>query len=232
MIRAALRDLLKKKRGKSRTLLFSEGVAACGFKNVLIISWMLCCLSSDKREQDRGSRQQDLKDQGLGRGGTTAVSVGRAAMNQQTPAKSTFGDAVPDMMPHFNALFKSCGLADDLVMCFLLRAAGSDLSISRRVSHFHLICMFGFVYYANLNSKKKKNLDDKQAKHSSLSLIDVAAFCKAGSFAYFHKEVIQMLFIKRGKHQSAVQKLNRAKRLNTYGICKCFILVNKSEGAV
>lgn len=142
MIRAALRDLLKKKRGKSQTLLFSKVVAARCFKNVLI-SWMLCCLSSDKREQERGSRQQDLKDQGLGRGGTTGVSVGRAAMNQQTPAKSTFGDALPDMMPHFNALFKSCGLADNLVMCFLLRAARSNLTISRRVSQFYLICMFG-----------------------------------------------------------------------------------------
>lgn len=31
MIRAALRDLLKKKRGKSQTLLFSKVVAACCF---------------------------------------------------------------------------------------------------------------------------------------------------------------------------------------------------------
>lgn len=180
---------------------------------------MLCCLSSDKREQERGSRQQDLKDQGLARGGTTGVSVGGAAMNQQTPAKSTFGDALPDMMPHFNALFKSCGLADDLVMYFLLRAAGSDVSISWRVSQFYLICMFGFVYYANMIFFFFFTLDDKQAKHSSLSFIDVAAFFKAGSFAYFHKEIIQMLFIKRGTHQSTVQKLKRAKRLNVYSMC-------------
>lgn len=210
MIRAALRDLLKKKRGKSQTLFLSKVVATCCFKNVLIICWMLCCLSSDKREQERGSRQQDLKDQGLGRGGTTGVSVGSAAMNQQTPAKSMFEDALPHMMPHFNALFKSCGLADNLVMCFLLRAAGSDLSISRRVSQFYFFCVFGFVCYANMIFFFF-NLDDKQAKRSSLSLIDVAAFCKAGSFAYFHKEIIQMLFIKRGTHQSTVQKLKRAK---------------------
>nr|XP_046231331.1 smoothelin [Scatophagus argus] len=57
MIRAALRDLLKKKR--------------------------------DKREQERGSRQQDLREQGLSKGGTTgrAVSIGRASMNQQPPTK-------------------------------------------------------------------------------------------------------------------------------------------------
>ncbi|KAF7665385.1 hypothetical protein LDENG_00145240 [Lucifuga dentata] len=53
MIRAALRDLLKKKR--------------------------------EKREQDRGSRQQDLRQQGLSKGGTTGVNIstGRASMNQQ-----------------------------------------------------------------------------------------------------------------------------------------------------
>lgn len=59
MIRAALRDLLKKKR--------------------------------EKREQDRGSRQQDLRQQGLSKGGTTGVnvSIGRASMNQQPTNKPT-----------------------------------------------------------------------------------------------------------------------------------------------
>ncbi|XP_013859255.1 smoothelin [Austrofundulus limnaeus] len=53
MIRAALRDLLKKKR--------------------------------DKREQDRGVRQQELKKSG------TTVSVGRASMNQQPSAHKPAG---------------------------------------------------------------------------------------------------------------------------------------------
>ena len=49
-------------------------------------------LPSDKREQDRGSRQQDLRQQGLSKGGTTGggVSVGRASMNQQPQTNSTF----------------------------------------------------------------------------------------------------------------------------------------------
>lgn len=47
LIRAALRDLLKKKR--------------------------------DKREQERGSRQQELRGQGLARGGAAGVGAGRAA---------------------------------------------------------------------------------------------------------------------------------------------------------
>ncbi|XP_071321334.1 smoothelin [Trachinotus anak] len=65
MIRAALRDLLKKKR--------------------------------DKREQDRGARQQDLRQQVLSKGGTTgaAVSVGRASMNQQPPTNRTTGQPSP-----------------------------------------------------------------------------------------------------------------------------------------
>ncbi|XP_037835554.1 smoothelin isoform X2 [Kryptolebias marmoratus] len=50
LIRAALRDLLKKKR--------------------------------EKREQDRGLRQQDLRQQGLGKGGA-AIGVGRVSTNQQ-----------------------------------------------------------------------------------------------------------------------------------------------------
>uniref|UniRef100_A0A3Q3GCV7 Smoothelin-like n=1 Tax=Labrus bergylta TaxID=56723 RepID=A0A3Q3GCV7_9LABR len=65
MIRAALRDLLKKKR--------------------------------DKREQERGSRQQDLKLQGLSKGGTAggAVSVGRASMNQQQPTNKLSSQPSP-----------------------------------------------------------------------------------------------------------------------------------------
>ncbi|KAM8827525.1 smoothelin isoform 2-T2 [Spinachia spinachia] len=65
MMRAALRELLKKKR--------------------------------DKREQDRGSRQQDLRQQGLGRGAGTggAVAVGRASMNQQPPANRAAGQTSP-----------------------------------------------------------------------------------------------------------------------------------------
>ncbi|XP_045923358.1 smoothelin [Micropterus dolomieu] len=61
MIRAALRDLLKKKR--------------------------------DKREQERGSRQQDLRQQGLSKGETTggAVSIGRASMNWQPPTNKPSG---------------------------------------------------------------------------------------------------------------------------------------------
>ncbi|AWP15199.1 putative smoothelin-like [Scophthalmus maximus] len=65
MIRAALRDLLKKKR--------------------------------DKREQERGSRQQDLRQQGLGKGGTTgaAGSTGRASMNQQSSTHKPAGQPSP-----------------------------------------------------------------------------------------------------------------------------------------
>ncbi|KAF3702093.1 Smoothelin-like protein 1 [Channa argus] len=51
MIRAVLRDLLKKKR--------------------------------EKREQERVSRQQDLKHQGLSKGGPTGGAMGRVSMNQQ-----------------------------------------------------------------------------------------------------------------------------------------------------
>ncbi|XP_041826095.1 smoothelin [Melanotaenia boesemani] len=56
MIRAALRDLLKKKR--------------------------------DKREQERGSRQLDLRQQGLSKVGAAggAVNIGRASMNPQLSA--------------------------------------------------------------------------------------------------------------------------------------------------
>ncbi|KAM9820146.1 smoothelin [Neosynchiropus ocellatus] len=62
MIRAALRDLLKRKRE----------------------------FSLDKREQDRGSRQQDLKQQGLSKGGPAGgVNLGRAAQSlQQQPSSA------------------------------------------------------------------------------------------------------------------------------------------------
>lgn len=45
------------------------------------------CLLSEKREQERGSRQQDLRQQGLGKAG-----AGTASMNQQptTHSKSKF----------------------------------------------------------------------------------------------------------------------------------------------
>ncbi|KAF0031419.1 hypothetical protein F2P81_015974 [Scophthalmus maximus] len=68
MIRAALRDLLKKKR--------------------------------DKREQERGSRQQDLRQQGLGKGGTTgaAGSTGRASMNQQSSTHTPNAKNVKQML--------------------------------------------------------------------------------------------------------------------------------------
>lgn len=46
----------------------------------------------DKREQERGSRQQDLREQGLSKGGTTGGTVGasRTTTNQQPPTKSVF----------------------------------------------------------------------------------------------------------------------------------------------
>ncbi|XP_062268218.1 smoothelin [Platichthys flesus] len=72
MIRAALRDLLKKKR--------------------------------DKREQERGSRQQDLRQQGLGKGAKTgsAVSTGRASMNQQPSTNKPTGQSSPSASAPFN----------------------------------------------------------------------------------------------------------------------------------
>ncbi|XP_056288734.1 smoothelin [Pseudoliparis swirei] len=65
ILRAALRELLKKKR--------------------------------NKREQDRGARQQDLRQQGLSKGGKTggAVNVGRASMTQQPPANRPSGQPSP-----------------------------------------------------------------------------------------------------------------------------------------
>ncbi|CAF99296.1 unnamed protein product, partial [Tetraodon nigroviridis] len=65
LIRAALRDLLKRKR--------------------------------DKREQDRGSRQQDLKEQVLSRAGTPGggVGTGNTAAKQQTATKKPPGQLPP-----------------------------------------------------------------------------------------------------------------------------------------
>ncbi|XP_028273086.1 smoothelin isoform X2 [Parambassis ranga] len=72
MIRAALRDLLKKKR--------------------------------DKREQERGSRQQDLRQQGLSKSGSMGgtVSIGRASMNQQPPTNKPTGQPSLSACPPFN----------------------------------------------------------------------------------------------------------------------------------
>ncbi|KAM7392961.1 hypothetical protein PAMA_007872 [Pampus argenteus] len=65
LIRAALRDLLKKKR--------------------------------DKREQERGSRQQDLRQQGLSKGGT-----GGASVNQQPPTNKPLGQLSPSAFTPLN----------------------------------------------------------------------------------------------------------------------------------
>ncbi|XP_022617904.1 smoothelin-like [Seriola dumerili] len=57
----------------------------------------------DKREQDRGARQQDLRQQVLSKGGTTgaAVSVGRASMNQPSTNRTT-GQTSPSASTPFN----------------------------------------------------------------------------------------------------------------------------------
>lgn len=54
----------------------------------------------DKREQERGSRQQDLKEQGLSRAGTTGggVSTGGTTAKQQTATKSAFMEILLLMM--------------------------------------------------------------------------------------------------------------------------------------
>ncbi|XP_040915124.1 smoothelin [Toxotes jaculatrix] len=59
---------------------------------------------SDKREQERGSRQQDLRQQGLSKGGTTgaAVSIGRASMNQQPSTNKPAGQTSPSASTPFN----------------------------------------------------------------------------------------------------------------------------------
>ncbi|XP_034047965.1 smoothelin [Thalassophryne amazonica] len=70
LIRAALRDLLKRKR--------------------------------DKREHQRGCRQQDLREQGLSKGGTTGVNVGRASMSQQPAANKPQGRPSPSVSTPLN----------------------------------------------------------------------------------------------------------------------------------
>lgn len=83
--------------------------------------------SSEKREQDRGSRQQDLRQQGLSKGGTTggAVSIGRASMNQQPPTNSKFVKMLSDNLWYFYMLFKLRELLDiNLILCILLEASG------------------------------------------------------------------------------------------------------------
>ncbi|XP_029920779.1 smoothelin [Myripristis murdjan] len=72
MIRAALREVLKKKR--------------------------------EKREKERGSRQQDLKQQTLNKGGATGVatSIGRGSMYQQPPLHKTTGQSSPSSSSPIN----------------------------------------------------------------------------------------------------------------------------------
>ena len=47
------------------------------------------CLCSDKREKERGSRQQDLRQHGLSKAGTVG-SVGRGSMNHQPFSNSEY----------------------------------------------------------------------------------------------------------------------------------------------
>lgn len=122
MIRAALRDLLKKKRGKDLS----------PHSRFFMIPLMLCVLkpprrvSSDKREQERGSRQQDLKEQGLSRGGKTG---GATTMNQPPLTKSTFR-----VTSCWDILWFHSNHVNSFDYLLLVRAARSAVCSSSQVS--------------------------------------------------------------------------------------------------
>ncbi|KAM9841495.1 uncharacterized protein smtna isoform 2-T2 [Aulostomus maculatus] len=58
----------------------------------------------DKREQERGSRQQDLRQQGLSKGGTTGGvgGIGRASMSQQPSTNKVSGQPSPSASSPLN----------------------------------------------------------------------------------------------------------------------------------
>lgn len=100
--------------------------------------------SPDKREQGRGSRQQDLKEQGLSRAGTTGggVSTGGTTAKQQTATKSVFMEILLLMMD-YNLCFIQMTWQSSVRCC---RAARSAVSVSRRVSVFN-----GFSLHVQTN---------------------------------------------------------------------------------
>lgn len=85
-----MRDLLKKKRGKTVDVQRSDSnntiMAQLGLNPPL--------LNSDKREQERGQRQQDLRQPGLSKG----VGAGRASMNHQSFTNSKSSSRRTDYM--------------------------------------------------------------------------------------------------------------------------------------
>lgn len=101
LIRAALRDLLKRKRGHISHSLPCKSLIKLPVKEGVLL--ILCSapfrrsvspVSPDKREQERGSRQQDLKEQLPSKGG------GATAAKQRTATQSAFAEVPLRVMDH------------------------------------------------------------------------------------------------------------------------------------
>lgn len=200
MIRAALRDLLKKKRGTIWKLFPLQEFAIRYGNIVFMIPLMLFLLLWNRLS---GSRQQDLREKGLSGGGTTggAVSIGRAAMNQQPPTKSVFIKMCSDMLWYFNVLFK---LRAVIWLSAFVRATRSAFTISSRVSQFYgPFCLFGFIYDTN----RKENEKVKHLFHFWKT--GIVWFFLQGKAGLFVKHISttrqgEVLCIKHRKHQDTL----------------------------
>lgn len=150
-------------------------------------------LSPDKREEERGSRQQDLRQQGLSKGGTMGggVSVGRASMNQQPSINSKSGLWSYSDTPvahawiystwYFTVLFTlRKGVAHiSLNLCIFSEPTGQpspsastpfNRTSGRWVTFQHRwtlcmvsFCMFGYINYTNNYEQIKHSF---KARHS------------------------------------------------------------------